>query len=73
MKNQIRNSLRKKALVANIRVLDPLKVIIVQLDARTRVTVKDMKAFDLWHDSYPGAKILANNPNIGIGELISSR
>ena len=58
MRNRIRS--RKQITIESIRVIDPLKLIKIQLDLRTIVTVKDMTSFEKWLVNFPNAKIITN-------------
>jgi hypothetical protein len=56
----MRNRAKRQVTISSIRAIDPLKLIKVQLDARTIVTVKNMLAFELWLSKFPSARIIPN-------------
>jgi len=49
---------RKKNMILTQRVKEGLKVIKVQLDARTIITLANMNRFDFWQQRYPLAKVI---------------
>ena len=58
MRNRVRS--RKQITRESIRVIDPSRLIKIQLDPRTVVTVKDMSSFEKWLANFPNAKIIVN-------------
>ncbi|HRH37435.1 MAG TPA: hypothetical protein PK760_03770 [Flavobacteriales bacterium] len=50
---------KKRALILTQPVKDGLHAIKVRLDARTIITLKNMRAFDFWKQRYPNAQVIA--------------
>lgn len=49
---------KKKTLILTQRVKDGIKLIKVQLDARTMITLANMNMFAFWQQRYPLAKVI---------------